>query len=169
MAYANYLASVEWTEVESLRKGLKATLAAETIVSVSHLLPGAVKQQPLGGCFATIIDGGEILSPSFWHPLRVPVVHSPQAISGLTKNLLAALENLDSASKSRFGVDYEITSVLRVLNDAATNNRGLISVLEPPADEERAQRVRCPFSEPEQLPIPWGNLGKTLKRGRKPR
>jgi hypothetical protein len=167
MAYANYLGSVEWSEIESLRSGEKVTMAAHTTAVVSHLLAGAVKEQRLRECLADIIDKGEVLSPSLWHPLRVPVVHSPSAVSALATSLRGAIESLDSGAKSRYGLDYEITAVLSVLSDAAENHRSLVSVLEPPADAERAQRVECPFGEPEKLPIPWGNLGKTLKRFQK--
>jgi hypothetical protein len=164
MAYANYLASVEWREIEGLRGGERATISPRSSAGVSHLLADAVKEQPLSGCLADIIDNGEVLSPLLWHPLRAPLVHSPSAVSILATRLRSALESLDSDAKSRYGLDYEIKAVLRVVNDAAENNRALVSVLEPPADAERAQRVVCPFSEPEKLPIPWGNLGTTLKR-----
>jgi hypothetical protein len=168
VAYANYLASVEWTEIASLRKGLRTTIAPQTVAAVSHLLAGAGKEQPLGGCLAEVIDRGEVLSPLLWHPLRVPLVHSPDAAALLATKMQTALESLHSSVKNKYVLDYEIAGIVRVLADAANNNRGVISVLEPPADEDHAQRVVCPFSEPDKLPIPWGNLGKTLKRFVKP-
>ena len=168
MAYANYLASIEWVEIASLRNGLRTTIAPQTVAAVSHLLAGAVKEQPLGGCLAEVIDRGEALSPSLWHPLRVPLVHSPDAAILLATKMRTALESLDSSVKNKYVLDYEMAEVVRVPADAASNNRGVVSVLEPPADEDRAQRVACPFSEPDKLPIPWGNLGKTLKRFVKP-
>jgi hypothetical protein len=168
MAYANYLASVEWTEIASLRKGLRTTIDPQSVVSVSHLLAGAVKEQPLRRCLAEVIDRGEVLSPLLWHPLRVPLVHSPDAAALLGTKMQTALESLDCSVKNKYVLDYEITGIVRVLADAANNNRGVVSVLEPPADEDRAQRVVCPFSEPDKLPIPWGNLGRTLKRFIKP-
>jgi len=39
----------------------------------------------------------------------------------------------------------------------------LFSVLEPPADEQRAIRVACPFDEPDKLPIAWGSLSVMFK------
>ena len=113
-----------------------------------------MKEQPLGGRLAEVIDSGDVLSPSLWHPLRVPLVHSPEAATLLAAKMQAALESLDGRVKNKYALDYEITEIVRVLIDAANNNRGVVSVLEPPADEDRAQRVVCPFSEPDKLPIP---------------
>jgi hypothetical protein len=168
MAYANYLASVEWTEIANLRGGLNATIAPQRVAVVSHLLAGAVKEEPLSGCLAEVIDGGEVLSPSLWHPLRVPLVHPPATAALLATKLQVVLESLNSSVKNRYVLDYEIAAIVGVLNDAASNHRCVVSVLQPPADEERAQRVLCPFSYPESLPIPWGNLAKTLRRLPKP-
>jgi hypothetical protein len=170
MAYGNYLASVDWAEVEGLRLGIKTTIVPHGIASVSHILPGAVNnltasgKQPVASCLAEILDRGEVLLPSLWHPLRVPVVHSPQAVRALALNLQNALENLGMDKESRYWLDYEVTPVLNILSYAAKNGLGVVSVLEPPADEERAQRVACPFDDPEKLPVPWGGLGKTLRR-----
>ena len=85
MAYGNYLASVDWGEVTELRGGHRASLIPMEITCVSHLLAGGVREQPLVRCLFEMLDRGESLSPIFWHPLRVPVVHSPQAVSILRK------------------------------------------------------------------------------------
>jgi hypothetical protein len=164
MAYANYLASVDWKEIAGLRSGLKATIAPTTVVTISHLYARAVKLQPLGGCLAEVLDGGEGLLPSFWHPLRVPVVHTPDAVRVLAMNLRAALTGLEPGAQKEHLNDPEVSGVLRLLDEAALANLAVVSVLEPPSDLDRAKRVTCPFDEPEKLPIPWGNLAKTLKR-----
>jgi hypothetical protein len=52
----------------------------------------------------------------------------------------------------------EITQILDLLTSAAQSGSALVSVLEPPADEERASRVQCPFDPLEKLPFPWGGL-----------
>ena len=44
MAYVNYLASVEWTEIPSLPKGLTTSLALQTVAAVSHLLANCAKR-----------------------------------------------------------------------------------------------------------------------------
>src|ERR1700722_14472224 len=93
MAYANYLASVEWTEIASLREGLRTTIAPHSVAAVSNFLAGAVRERPLGGCLEEIIDRGEVLSPLLWHPLRVPLVHSPDATVLLATKMQTALES----------------------------------------------------------------------------
>lgn len=158
MAYRNYLASVEWSDIVALREERRSTLTPHYIAAVSHLLAYAVAEQPLGTCLARIIDKGEVLSPSFWHPVRVPVAHSPEAISLLAAELRTALEVLDAGKRHTFELDPAFADLDRVVADAAKNRRGVVSVLEPPADEQRAQRVTCPFDEPEKLPVPWGSL-----------
>jgi hypothetical protein len=167
MAYLNYLASVEYTEMENVRRGAKPTLSPHIVGAVSHLLAYGVKQQPLGKCLNRILDKGEELSPSFWHPLRAPIIHTPGDASQLLSDLRAAIDTLDPQDKSIYECDYEIAEILKVLSDATNNNRCIVSVLEPPADQERAQRVACPFDEPDRLPnFPWGSLAKKRQHSR---
>jgi hypothetical protein len=72
-----------------------------------------------------------------------------------------AIDSLDPQGKAIYEGDYEIGEILKAVSDAADNSRCIVSVLEPPADQERAQRVACPFDEPDRLPnFPWGNLAK---------
>ena len=163
MAYANYIAAVEWADIASLRQGSSASIVPHSIAVVSHLYAYAVKRQPVSGCLGKILDKGEVLSASYWHPLRVPVVHSPEAVRALTADLRAALGGVD-ANQEEDALDHDITEILRILDDAAETNRAVLSVLEPPADEERAQKVSCPFEKPETLPVSWGQLTRTMKR-----
>lgn len=164
MAYANYLASVNWEGIESLRSGHRATIVPMTVVTISHLYAHAVQLQPLGCSLAEVLDGGEVLLPSLWHPLRVPVVHTPHAVRTLATNLRAALTGIETGGQNGHVNDPEVSGVLRLLDEAAQANLAVVSVLEPPADLGRAECVMCPFDESEKLPIPWGNLAATLKR-----
>ena len=174
MAYGNYLASVDWAEVEALRNGLKSTIAPHNAIITSHILPGAAKNlkspgaQPVATCLADIFDRGELLSELFWHPLRLPVVHSPQTVRALFSGLRRALEGLDIETKLKPFFDLDISPILNVLGDAVENGLAVVSVLEPPADNERAQRVACPFSDLDKLPVPWGRLRNTLNQFAKP-
>ena len=160
MAYACYLASCEWNEIENLRQGMAPSIRAYNVVVISHLLAYIVKERPLCDSVADVIDKGEVLADSFWHPLRVPIVHPPAAARSLLGNLLSALEHLSAPAKEAYMRDAEIRDVLRVLEDARANNLALVSALEPPSDQERAVKVACPFTEPQKLPIPWGDLGR---------
>jgi hypothetical protein len=57
----------------------------------------------------------------------------------------------------------ELGLLSALINDAAESGAAILSVLEPPPDEERAIRVACPFDEPDKLPIPLGNLSVIFK------
>src|SRR5262249_22223834 len=160
MAYANYLASVEWLQIVGLRRGLKKRITPLAVATASHLLPGVFKQDPLSSYISELMDGGETMEPSFWHPLRVPIVHSPDAAILLASKIMGRVNELDMRELDPFG---ELTGILRVLNDANRNSQAVVSVLEPPADKERARKVLCPFDEPEKLPIPWGNLSRIFE------
>lgn len=164
MAYLNYLASVDWPEIEELRAGLRGSVTAKSVATVSHVLPGAVKERTLRACLTGIIDKGEVLHPIFWHPLRVPLLHPPEAVCSLNAELRAVLSGLDARGEIGFSSDFEIMSVVGVLDEASKNKRGIVSVLGPPTDEERAKRVACPFNEPEKLPRPWEN--RIARQGR---
>jgi hypothetical protein len=159
MAYGNYLAAVEWSEIVNVRSGSGTTITPHNIAFVSHLYAYATKDQRLRPCLGHILDKGEMLSPAFWHPLRVPIVHSPEAANSLATSLCTILDSLPTTP----ALDPDISEIVRVLEDATKSKRGVVSVLEPPADERRAQRVACPFNEPHKLPVPWGELTRNFK------
>ena len=78
-----------------------------------------MKLQPLRGCLAEVLDGGEALCPLFWHPLRVPVVHTPDAVRVLATNLRAALTGLETGTLEKHVGDPKVSGVLRLLDHAA--------------------------------------------------
>lgn len=164
MAYANYIAIVEWAEVSRLREGTSQTLRPLRVIVVSHLTGYWVREQPLRDCLAQILDGGHELTPSFWHPFRPPMVHSADEVRGLWASLKIAWQELAPAVRAQHIFQHEIAEVLELLAAAVATGDALLSVLEPPADEERARRVACPFDQPEQLPMPWGSLSVPFQK-----
>jgi hypothetical protein len=82
--------------------------------------------------------------------------------------LRCALEGLEIEAKLKPFFDLDISPILNVLGDAVENGLAVVSALEPPADNERAQRVACPFSDLDKLPVPWGRLRNTLNQFAKP-
>ena len=93
----------------------------------------------------------------FWHPFRVPKVHPPAEV----KSLQVALRNLTQGNKldqAVHGPGSDLEAIQFVLDEAVKCGAAVLSVLEPPVDEERARRVACPFAEPDNLPIPWGSV-----------
>ncbi len=167
MAYANYLASVEWAEVISVRKGLRNSVVPHSVTVVSHLYAYAVQVPPVAQCLTQILDRGEVLSESYWHPLRVPVVHSPEAVRALVDQLRSALQDVNPSEVPGGKPDPSIVEIIRVLDDAAKSSHAIVSALEPPTDDERARRVICPFDQAAKLPVPWGILAKRFKKLRR--
>jgi hypothetical protein len=133
------------------------------VLVVSHLVCYWTTEQPLRDCVTEIIDRGTELSAIFWHPLRIPMVHSPDEVRILSVNLKSVWDNLTAEQKETHPFRREVLDILGILDSAAAEGDALVSVLEPPADEARATRVRCPFDEPETLSLPWGNLAAIEK------
>jgi hypothetical protein len=59
MAYANYIAAVDWDSVLRMRAGIQLTLKPSSIIAVSHLTAHCEKRQPLGHCLTQLLDGGK--------------------------------------------------------------------------------------------------------------
>lgn len=163
MAYGNYIAVVDWLDIIKLREDLQQTVQPLKIGFVSHLASYWVKEKPLGEYLAQILDGGQELSPSFWHPFRVPRVHSPDAVRSLQSNLQAAWSEISPEAQAANAFQHDITEILLILKTAVAHESAVMSVLEPPADEERAKRVACPFDQFDKLPVRWGNLSAIYK------
>ena len=158
MAYGNYIAAVNWFDIVRLREDSRQKLKPLKVSFVTHLTSYWVQEQPLGECLAQILNGGEDLSSSFWHPFQTPKVHPPKVVCSLQTKLQAAWDELTSEVKVTHGFQRDIAEILDVLKIAVEAEGAFLSVLEPPADEERASRVVCPFDEPDKLPVKWGNL-----------
>src|SRR5262249_13848083 len=106
-----------------------------------------VQVQPLGQLLHEAIDGGELLHSELWHPLRPPRFHRPPQVRSLAGQLGEAWE----AAKPEMPVDdggwlmAEVRRLLRLYRHAAQVEESVVSVLDLPGDEERAQRVRIPW------------------------
>ena len=83
MAYLNLLAAVAPEQVAQLRGDPGYRMSPSKVVEVSHLLgnPGWVMHLPLVSILAEVLDGGELLTGSLWHPLRAPKYHPPGDIA----------------------------------------------------------------------------------------
>ena len=160
MAYGDFIAAVNWKDVVRLREGIQQTLQPQHVIFVSHLTAYYVTEEPLKRTLIQIVDGGEELSPKFWHPFRVPKVLTPQDVIKLEADLRREWNELATEVSAEHGFSRDISEILAVLHAATSNEGALMSVLEPPADKERAQRVLCPFDESSELPVPWGQLSQ---------
>jgi hypothetical protein len=148
LAYLNYLASVPTGEVAALHADAAILLQPSLLLGVSHVIAYWVKPQPLGQLLGQAIDGGAVLNRELWHPLRVPVYHEPEAVRSLLARLEEAWQGALASRPVREDDWYriEIEKVLRLFRHAAEHNECVVSVLEPPTDRKRADRVRIPFA-----------------------
>lgn len=149
MAYKNWLASVNEHDVATFRSDLSLVLRPSRVSFASHLIgtAGWNDALPLRTVLSRALDGGDLLSPSLWHPLRPPMYHSPRATSVLAAILMVAWDRL--ISKQQLSSDdwllLETERVISLFNFAAERDEGVVSVLEPPYDAERAARVHMPI------------------------
>ena len=160
MAYGNYLASVLEEQINALRTDPSGTLAPSVVQRVSHVIAYWVGVQPLGRLLGEAIDGGLVLSHALRHPLRSPVYYPPDRVVALHQDLCRAWQ-LATSEHPLPETDWyriEIEKVLKVFRDAAERGPCVVSVLEPPMDQERASRVRIPLAGRPGLPPEGGPI-----------
>ncbi len=147
MAYGNYIASVPVTEIAELRRDPQVMLHPTRVEIVSHLLGYWIKAQPLGRLLGEALDGGQPLTDDWEHPLRAPVVHPPDEVRRLLAVIREGMETAVAAGASQeiAPFDGDLRSLVNVFQHAADRGEAVVSVLEPPMDEERAAKVRIPF------------------------
>jgi hypothetical protein len=119
------------------------------VLEVSHLLAYSVRTQPLGGLLGRALDSGTLVHAELWHPLRPPVFHPPAAVAELADAIAQARAEVVDARPAPHADLWadEIEAVLRLFRHAAESGECVVSVLDPPADEARASRVRLPWSQ----------------------
>ncbi len=148
MAYVNYIAAVPLDQIAELRRNRNSVLRPSRLEMVSHLLAYWVKAQPAGKLFEDALDGGEFLADGLEHPYRPPMMHLPADVFRLRALIRVGLEAAAAAADTNGveGFRLDIDRLLRVMDVAIERGEAIISVLEPPMDEERASKVRIPFA-----------------------
>lgn len=157
MAYLNFLISVSEQQLQGLRKDSTTLLHPSLVIATSHLIGYWVEIQPLGGLLGQALDGGEKVNDELWHPLREPVFHTPSEVQVLYKKLTEAWQKARGPETDSDDFNWyrrEINLVLRIFHHASEKEECIVSVLQPPADAERAQRVRLPFVAPGERTEP---------------
>jgi hypothetical protein len=150
VAYFNLLAAVPAADIARLRADAAALLQPSMVSGASHLLAYWVEAQPLGGLLGRALDGGEVIRPELWHPLRPPLVHDPAAVRQLTEQVGAAVAAL--ALPDEDWLAGEVDRLLRVFRHAAAAGECVVSALDPPADTARASQVRRLWPAPQGTP-----------------
>ena len=140
MAYFNLLASVHETDVERLRGDPAFVLRPSIVSGASHLLAYWAGAQPLGGLLARALDGGEVIHPALWHPLRDPLAHRPAAVRELADQIAAAVDATAVAGDDWLAA--EVGRLVRLFRHAAAAGESVVSALDRPGDRQRASRVR---------------------------
>jgi len=146
MAYLTLIASVPESEIASFEGGAVELMSASRIERVSHYLTYSVSHQPLGNLLGQAIDGGEPLREDLWHPFRAPVVKTVNDV----KNCWAELNEAWAVAVRQWNVPegdwyrIEITKLLSIYDHARRESECIVSMLEPPADSERARKVKIP-------------------------
>lgn len=149
MAYLNLLAATPQDQVDALRSDASVLLRPSLLVGVSHLLGYWIQVQPLGQLLAMAIDDGALINDELWHPLRPPVYQLPEMVHLLHEQMVIewAVASTDHALHvDRDWLASEMKRLLRVYRRAAEWGECVVSVLQSPADEERAKHVRNVFA-----------------------
>jgi hypothetical protein len=97
--------------------------------------------------FAEILDGGQDVNDALWHPFRVPLYHPPQSVRVLLPQLANAWGNVLSTHElpDDDWLRLEVERAIKLLEVAVQGGDGIMSILEPPHDQERAVRVVNPL------------------------
>lgn len=147
MAYLTFIASLPASEIARFREGSLELMSASKIERVSHYLAYSVNPQPLGKLLGQAIDGGQLLREDLWHPLRAPIVKTEDEVKNLWADLIEAWTIVTREAKVSEDDWYkiEITKLLAVYDHARQNSECIVSMLAPPADSERARKVKILF------------------------
>lgn len=147
MAYTTSLASVAPDEIERVGTDFRHVMTSSRRELVSHYLAYSISVQPLGELLGQIIDGGAVLHPKLWHPLRAPIFHARQDVPGLLAELQ---EHWGASRRSQEIADdwhaMEVSKVIAVLAHATAACEAVVNVIHPPHDWARAHRVRMPLA-----------------------
>jgi hypothetical protein len=148
MAYLTLIASIAESEIARFREGSVEAMAASKIEYVSHYLAYGVAEEPLRQLLGQAIDGGEPLREDLWHPFRSPLVQTLETVKTrwlqLSEAWSTVLRRIEVAEDDWYKI--EITKVLDIFEHASRNTECIVSALEPPADFDRAKRVRIPIA-----------------------
>ncbi len=150
MAYLNLLAAVTEADLARLRADASVLLQPSLVSGASHLLATWIEDQPLGGLLWRALDGGQVIRPELWHPLRPPLVHGPAAVRELAEQVGALVDGLAIVDDDWLAA--EVGRLLRMFRHAAGAGECVVSALEPPADAARADRVRWLWAVPPLSP-----------------
>lgn len=94
-----------------------------------------------------VIAGGERLREDLWHPFRAPAVHGPKSVEDLHSRVIEAWSALGPEWTGQTSDWYviEISKVIELLVHASAAHMSVVSVLQPPFDEEQSKLIIIPI------------------------
>lgn len=117
------------------------------VLHVSHIPAYWIEAEPIGPAFTRCIDGGEVLAPRLWHPLRPPLLHQPASVPELAEELEESLNQAFIQHREALDDEFtyfQIAKLLELFQHAAEQGEAVVSFLDKPADHERACKVEIP-------------------------
>lgn len=148
MAYGVIVAAVSHADVLQFRSNPSLLPVPQLITRITHLATYWIKVQPLGDVLSEVIDGGEEVSASLWHPLRGPSYHTPDSVRRNLPRLSGAWQLVQRPPVAREvpWFQYDVDAVLQNMRFAQEHGLGMISALSRPFDEQRSSRVLIPIA-----------------------
>lgn len=145
MAYGVTVAAVNPLALERYSAGSNAPLPMSAACIVSHYGIGPNHRLHAEQLRYWAVDGGALVREDLRHPLRAPVFHDASTVTEIAR----ALEEL---LRSDHGLDEWTLREMKLLNDlfshAARHGEAVVTMLEPPFDEERAAQTDLVPLEP---------------------
>jgi len=128
MAHKNYLGIVPLEDIEAFRLNKRKVIRPTVTKFVSHLLATWYQTHRLGETLFILLDGGEPLDRSLWHPMRMPVFHRPEQIRVIREQLV---EKQESQEDVDYWLKPQLEEIISILDLAIKENSCIISVLQP--------------------------------------
>jgi hypothetical protein len=149
VGYINVLFSVPAEQIRAIQDDPNRLLHPASVSPVGHVWWPAEEAEPLLDLIGEVLDGGELLSPAYRHPLRPPVYHDPRRVRDLA-------EQLDRAWQQPYAAPYRVEAggmvrsgfeeILRLFRGASGRGECVVSVLLPPTGVEGYDWVKMPFA-----------------------
>ncbi len=161
MAYGLIMMAVSSSELDSFLHQLQILEQKEDIEGIKkwHIKPNKViftthyyvssgtGEKELDKLIYDTFDGGKLISKFYWHPYRPPKYHDKDSIKALLGKFIEVCEQC-IAKQPEHEIEYwkqDFDPVLELFRYIIKNELTLITLLDKPFDEERANKVFGPI------------------------
>ena len=154
MAYSVTLASIAPQKLEVFLSQPESVVTPVRAITVSHYLAYGMQVEPLASLLERLIDKGNLLHPSLWHPLRAPVYLPYRQVVDLTLELkvewLKLLQVREIPKNDWFR--HQIENVLTLCEFAKIRQHCIVSVLNSPSNTDIIRKIHNPLADAEERP-----------------